>query len=64
VLYQAPQKINRIKDRPPGYGFGPPLAAIVAADVAGYSRLMGADEEGTHEPLQAHLHDLIEPKNR
>ena len=24
------------------------LAAILAADVAGYSRLMGADEEGTH----------------
>ena len=29
------------------------LAAIVAADVAGYSRLMGADEEGTHERLKA-----------
>ena len=28
------------------------LAAILAADVAGYSRLMGADEEGTHERLQ------------
>jgi hypothetical protein len=26
------------------------LAAILAADVAGYSRLMGADEEGTHIP--------------
>jgi adenylate cyclase len=38
------------------------LAAILAADVAGYSRLMGADEEGTHERLQAHLRDLIEPK--
>jgi hypothetical protein len=25
------------------------LAAILAADAAGYSRLMGADEEGTHE---------------
>jgi hypothetical protein len=25
------------------------LAAILAADVAGYSRLMGADDEGTHE---------------
>ena len=25
------------------------LTAILAADVAGYSRLMGADEEGTHE---------------
>ena len=38
------------------------LAAILAADVAGYSRLMGADEEGTHERLRAHLRDLIDPK--
>src|SRR5262244_3319494 len=38
------------------------LAAILAADVAGYSRLMGADEEGTHERLKAHLGELIEPK--
>ena len=38
------------------------LAAILAADVAGYSRLMGADEEGTHERLKAHLRDLVEPK--
>jgi hypothetical protein len=32
------------------------LAAILAADVVGYSRLMGADEEGTHERLKAHLY--------
>jgi adenylate cyclase len=38
------------------------LAAILAADVVGYSRLMGADEEGTHERLKAHLRQLIEPK--
>jgi adenylate cyclase len=38
------------------------LTAILAADVAGYSRLMGADEEGTHERLRGHLRDLIEPK--
>ena len=38
------------------------LTAILAADVVGYSRLMGADEEGTHERLQAHLRDLIEAK--
>ena len=38
------------------------LTAILAADVAGYSRLMGADEEGTHERLQAHLRELIDPK--
>jgi len=38
------------------------LAAIFALDVAGYSRLMGADEEGTHERLRAHLRQLIDPK--
>src|SRR5215469_13870513 len=38
------------------------LAAILAADVAGYSRLMGADEEGTHERLKAHLAELVDPK--
>ena len=38
------------------------LAAILAADVAGYSRLMGEDEEGTHERLQAHLRELVDPK--
>ena len=37
------------------------LAAILAADVAGYSRLMGVDEEGTRARFNAHLHDLIEP---
>ena len=38
------------------------LAAILAADVAGYSRLMGADEEGTHERLKAHRRELLDPK--
>jgi adenylate cyclase len=38
------------------------LAAILAADVAGYSRLMGADEEGTHERLKALRHELVDPK--
>jgi adenylate cyclase len=38
------------------------LTAILAADVAGYSRLMGADEEGTHERLKGHLGELINPK--
>jgi adenylate cyclase len=38
------------------------LTAILAADVAGYSRLMGADEEGTHERLKGHLRELVEPK--
>jgi adenylate cyclase len=38
------------------------LAAILAADVAGYSRLMGADEAGTLAQLKAHRHELIDPK--
>ncbi len=38
------------------------LAAILAADVAGYSRLMGADEEGTLDRLKAHRRELVDPK--
>jgi adenylate cyclase len=38
------------------------LSAILAADVAGYSRLMGADEEGTLEHLKAHRGELLDPK--
>ena len=38
------------------------LAAILAADVVGYSRLMGEDEEGTLNALNAHLAELIEPR--
>ena len=38
------------------------LAAIVAADVAGYSRLIAADEEGTYVALRGHRTDLIDPK--
>jgi adenylate cyclase len=38
------------------------LAAILAADVAGYARLMGGDEEGTLERLKAHRRELIDPK--
>jgi adenylate cyclase len=40
------------------------LTVILAADVAGYSRLMGVDEEGTHERLKAHLGQLVDPKIR
>jgi adenylate cyclase len=39
------------------------FAAILAADVAGYSRLMEADEEGTHHRLRAHFAELVEPKS-
>ena len=37
------------------------LAAILAADVAGYSRLMGDDEEGTLARVKAALAELVEP---
>ena len=37
------------------------LSAILAADVAGYSRLMGVDEEGTLAALKAHRRELIDP---
>jgi TolB-like protein/class 3 adenylate cyclase/tetratricopeptide (TPR) repeat protein len=37
------------------------LAAILAADVVGYSRLMGEDEGGTHARLTAHRKEFIEP---
>src|SRR5215472_9023657 len=38
------------------------LAAILAADVAGYSRLMGEDEEGTLARLKAMRRELADPK--
>jgi adenylate cyclase len=38
------------------------LAAIMAGDIVGYSRLMGADEEGTLRQLKAHRKELIDPK--
>jgi adenylate cyclase len=38
------------------------LTAILAADVADYSRPMGADEEGTPDRLKAHLRELVNPK--
>ena len=37
------------------------LAAILCADVAGYSRLMGADEEGTFAVLKSDRRELIDP---
>ena len=38
------------------------LAAIISADVAGYSRLMGTDESGTLAALKRHRRELIDPK--
>jgi class 3 adenylate cyclase len=40
------------------------LAAILAADVAGYSRLIGADEGGTLAQLKAIRAELIDPIDR
>lgn len=37
------------------------LAAVLAADIAGYSRLMGADELGTLAALKAHRRDVVDP---
>src|SRR6516162_143397 len=37
------------------------LAAILAADVAGYSRLMGTDEVGTLAALKAHRREIVDP---
>ena len=38
------------------------LMAILIADVAGYSRLIGTDDEGTLVQLNAHHSELVEPK--
>ena len=38
------------------------LAAVLAADVAGYSRLMGADEVGTLTALKAHRREVVDPE--
>jgi adenylate cyclase len=45
-----------------GTGMRRRLAAILAADVAGYSRLMQADEAGTHAAFKGHLKELFEPE--
>src|SRR5215831_2544140 len=45
-----------------GQGSERKLAAILAMDVAGYSRLMGEDEEGTLSRLKAHLGEFVEPR--
>lgn len=42
--------------------FNRKLAAILATDVVGYSRLMAADEAGTLAALRAHREQLIEPQ--
>jgi class 3 adenylate cyclase len=47
--------------RPPRETSPRRLAAIVAGDIAGYSRLMELDEEGTHSRVKRIERDLIEP---
>ncbi len=37
------------------------LTAIVAADIVGYSRLIGLDEEGTLRAMRAHRTELVDP---
>jgi class 3 adenylate cyclase len=49
-------------ERPEAAAMERKLAAILAADVAGYSRLMGADEAGTFTRLRAHRQELFEPE--
>jgi formylglycine-generating enzyme required for sulfatase activity/class 3 adenylate cyclase len=49
------------QDEPPGSAMPRRLAAIIAGDIAGYSRLMELDEEGTHGRVKRIERDLIEP---
>jgi formylglycine-generating enzyme required for sulfatase activity/class 3 adenylate cyclase len=52
---------SNIHGEPPGGATPRRLAAIVAGDIAGYSRLMELDEEGTHNRVKRIERDLIEP---
>src|SRR5690349_11170516 len=62
-LTRDPEEAQAGPDAPPR-GVERRLAAILAADVAGYSRLVGADEPGTLARWWAHWDELIEPKIR
>src|SRR4051812_21925406 len=52
---------GRDESGPPDSSSARRLAAILAADIAGYSRLMGMDEEGTHARVKQQRRELIEP---
>src|ERR1700676_5469260 len=54
-------KSGRNGEQPPRESAPRRLAAIVAGDIAGYSRLMQIDEEGTHNRVKRIERDLIEP---
>src|ERR1051326_8152165 len=62
-----PGEVHRFGHGSRGGEYRPPegparrLAAIIAADIAGYSRLMGLDEEGTHARVMRHRRELIDP---
>src|ERR1700755_1690379 len=52
---------SNIRGEPPNGATPRRLAAIVAGDIAGYSRLMELDEEGTHKRVKRLERDLVEP---
>jgi formylglycine-generating enzyme required for sulfatase activity/class 3 adenylate cyclase len=54
-------KSGKVGGEPPRESMPRRLAAIVAGDIAGYSRLMQIDEEGTHGRVKRIERDLIEP---
>src|SRR5215211_1829367 len=54
-------KSGKLGGEPPRESMPRRLAAIVAGDIAGYSRLMQIDEEGTHGRVKRIERDLIEP---
>src|SRR3954467_10220133 len=54
-------KSGKLGGEPPRESMPPRLAAIVAGDISGYSRLMQIDEEGTHGRVKRIERDLIEP---
>jgi adenylate cyclase len=64
IAPSAIQALRRFRARKFGDRVQRRLAAILAADVAGYSRLMSADEEGTHCRLLSYRREVIEPKVR
>jgi len=59
---QAPCDSDRILEEVPSMREQRRLAAIVAADVMGYSRLMGRDESGTLAALKALRRDVVDPR--
>ncbi len=54
-------KSGKVGGEPPRESMPRRLAAIVAGEIAGYSRLMQIDEEGTHGRVKRIERDLIEP---